>query len=214
MIRWNSSRVFAALSLVFVVLALSSEGLAAKKSRSFDMSGKWTINDELTTAAREALPEPKQSSGFLDGLRRSVNLEVGIPGVPVSAPVPGLGNDPDAEDDEADPLHSYGKVVAIEIRDWPESFGVDYGKGRGWMRPPNEKTVETVNNREITTKSGWHSERYVLRKTADDGSKMSEEFELINDGQQLKWTVVERRKGHPEITEVGIYDRVEQSAEN
>ena len=41
---------------------------------------------------------------------------------------------------------------------------------------------------------------------------MSEEFELINDGQQLEWTIVERREGHPEITEVAIYDLTNQPA--
>jgi len=214
MARWYSLRVFAAISLVFVIVAFSSDGRAAKESRSGNMTGEWAINDELTNEARESQPAPKETSGFLTGLRKSVNIGVGVPGTPIAAPVPGLGNNSETDDIEGAPLHSYGRVAAIEIRDWPDLFGVDYGKKRGWMYTPDETTVETVDKREITTKSGLRGDRYFVRKSADDGSKMSEEFELINDGQQLKWTVVERRKGLPEITEVAIYDRIDQPAED
>lgn len=211
--RWYSSRVFSAASLIFVVVAFSSLGHAAKESRSVNMTGKWAINDELTNQARQLLPEPKGPSR-LRGFTESVNISIGIPGTPVSAPVPGLGRDSEPGGSDGDPMHSYGRVTDIEIRDWPGQFGVDYGRSRGWMHTPDEKMVETVNEREIKTRSGWRGDRYIVRKSADDGSKMSEEFELINDGQQLQWTVVERRKGHPEITEVAIYDRIDQPAED
>ena len=209
MARWYSSRVFAAVSLIFVIVAFSTHGRAAKESRSVNMTGDWAINDELTDEARKSLPEPTEGSGLLTGLRKSININVGVPGTPVAAPVPGLGNNSETDDIEGAPLHSYGRVAAIEIRDWPDLFGIDYGKKRGWMYTPDETRVETVDKRKITTKSGWRGDRYIVRKSADDGSKMSEEFELINDGQQLKWTVVERRKGLPEITEVSIYDKVD-----
>ena len=214
MARWYSSRVFAAVSLIFVIVAFSSNGRAAKESRSVNMTGEWAINDELTDEVRRSLPEPKESSEFLAGIFKSTNISVSVPGIPVGVPVPGTGNDSETDDSEVAPLHSYGRVVAIGIRDWPDLFGIDYGKGRGWMYTPDETTVETVHNRKITTKSGWRGDRYIVRKSADDGSKMSEEFELINDGQQLKWTVVERRKGGPEITDVAIYDRIDQSAKD
>lgn len=213
MARWYSSRVFAALSLILVIAAFSSDGLAAKKSRSVNMTGAWAINDELSDEVRLSLPEPKQGSGFLGGIFKGTNISLGIPGIPVGVPVTGTGNDSENEDGEGAPLHSYGRVAAIEIRDWPDLFGIDYGKQRGWMYTPDETTVETVDERKITTKSGWRGDHYIVRKSADDGSKMSEEFELINDGQRLKWTVVERRKGLPEITDIAIYDRADQPAE-
>ncbi len=214
MARWYSSRVFVAVSLIFVIVAFGSHGHAAKESRSVNMTGEWGINDEITDEVRRSLPEPKESSGFLTGIFKSTNISVSVPGVPVGVPVPGTGNDSETDDREVAPLHSYGRVAAIEIRDWPGQFGIDYGNKRGWMYTPDETTVETVGIRKITTKSGWRGDRYIVRKSADDGSKMSEEFELINDGQQLQWTVVERRKGHPEITDVAIYDRVDQPAED
>ncbi len=210
MARWYSSRVFAAVSLILVIVAFSSHGLAAKESRSVNMTGEWAINDELTNEVRSSLPEPKKGSGFLVGIFKSTDISIGVPGMPV----PGLGNDSETDDSEVAPLHSYGRVAAIGIRDWPDLFGIDYGKKRGWMYTPDETTVETVGKRKITTKSGWCGDRYIVRKSADDGSKMSEEFELINDGHQLQWTVVERRKGLPEITDVAIYERVDQPAED
>jgi len=178
------------------------------------MTGEWAINDELTNEVRRSLPEPEKGSGFLTGIFKSTDISIGVPGMPGGVPVPGTGNDSENDDREVAPLHSYGRVAAIGIRDWPDLFGIDYGKKRGWMYTPDETTVETVGKRKITTKSGWRGDRYIVRKSADDGSKMSEEFELINDGQQLKWTVVERRKGFPEITDVAIYDRVDQPAED
>jgi hypothetical protein len=211
MTRWYSSRVFAAVTLIFIFVAFSSYGHAAKKSKSVNMTGEWAINDELTSEVRRSLPEPQKGSGFL-GLFKGTSISVGIPGVPVAVPVTGNGSE--NEETEVAPLHSYGRVAAIEIRDWPGQFGIDYGKKRGWMYTPDETTIETVNKREVKTKSGWRGDRYIVRKSADDGSKMSEEFELINDGQQLKWTVVERRKGLPEITDVAIYERVDQPAED
>jgi hypothetical protein len=211
--RANRVQTTLARSLACLLLAFALSANAARESRSVNMSGEWTINDELTQEIRKTLPAPKQGPGFFENFRKSVDLSVGIPGVPVSAPVPGMGSDGGSETSEATPLHSYGRVVAIEIRDWPPKFGVDYGKGRGWMLTPDEETVETIKKRDITTKSGWRGDRYTVRKSADDGSKMSETFELINDGQQLKWTVVERRKGQPEITEIAIYDKVEPTAE-
>ena len=214
MARWYSLRVFATVSLIFVIVAFSSHGRAAKESRSVNMTGEWAINDELTNEVHGSLPEPEKGSGFLTGIFKGSNISIGIPGIPVGVPVPGTGNDSETDDSEVAPLHSYGRVAAIEIRDWPNLFGIDYGKKRGWMYTPDETTVETVGERKITTKSGWRGDRYIVRKSADDGSKMSEEFELINDGQQLKWTVVERRKGLPEITDVAIYDRVDQPAED
>ncbi|MCH7981280.1 MAG: hypothetical protein IID59_07225 [Proteobacteria bacterium] len=214
MAHWYSSRVFAAVSLIFVIVAFSSDGGAAKESRSVNMTGEWAINDELTDEVRRSLPEPKEGSGFLTGIFKGTNISVSVPGIPVGVPVPGMGNDAETDDSKGARLHSYGRVAAIEIRDWPGLFGIDYGNKRGWMYTPDETTVETIGKRKITTKSGWRGDRYIVRKSADDGSKMSEEFELINDGQQLKWTVVERRKGHPEITDVAIYDRVDQPAED
>ena len=214
MARWYSSRVLAVLSLVFVVVAFSSHGHAAKKSKSVNMTGEWALNDELTDEARQLLPEPKESSGFFSGFFKRTDISVGIPGVPVGVPVTGTGKDSENDDNEGAPLHSYGRVAAIEIRDWPGQFGIDYGKKRGWMFTPDETTVETIDERKIKTKSGWRGDRYIVRRSADDGSKMSEEFELINDGQQLKWTIVERRKGHPEITEVAIYNLTKQPAED
>ena len=214
MAHWYSSRVIAAAILIFVIVAFSSHGHAAKESRSVNMTGEWAINDELTDEERKLLPKPKEGSGFLAGLFKGSNIRVSVPGVPVAVPVPGAGNDSETDDSKGARMHSYGRVAAIEVRDWPGQFGVDYGQKRGWMYTPDETTVETAGNRKITTKSGWRGDRYIVRKSADDGSKMSEEFELINDGQQLKWTVVEHRKGHPEITDVAIYDRADQPAED
>ena len=214
MTRWYQSHVFTAVTLFFVIIAFGAHGRAATMPRSVNMTGEWAINDELTDELRRSLPEPKKRSGFLTGIRERINITIGVPGTPVGLPVPGVGNDSVPDDSEGAPLHSYGRVAAIEIRDWPDLFGIDYGKKRGWMYTPDETTVETVDKRKITTKSGWRGDHYIVRKSADDGSKMSEEFELINDGQQLKWTIVERRKGLPEITDVAIYDRVDQPAED
>jgi len=212
--RWSSSRVFAAASLIVVIVAFSSNGHAAKEPRSVDMTGEWAINDEITDEVRESLPEPKKDSGFLSGIRERTNITIGVPGSPVGVPVPGLGNDSDPDDSDGAPLHSYGRVAAIEIRQRPDLFGIDYGKKRVSLYKPDETTVEKVDRRKVTTTSGWRGDRYIVRKSADDGSKMSEEFELINDGQQLKWTVVDHPKGRPEITDVTIYDRIVQPAED
>jgi len=214
MAHWYSSRAFATVCLVFAIIAFSSHGRAAKESRSVNMTGEWAINDELTDEVRRSLPEPKQGSGFFSRFFGGANISVGLPGMPGSVPVPGTGNDSETDDSAGAALHSYGRVAAIEIRDWPGQFGVDYGQKRGWMYTPDETMVETVNERKITTKSGWRGDSYIVRIKADDGSKMSEEFELINDGQQLQWTLVERRKGRPEYTDVAIYDRADQPAED
>lgn len=72
---------------------------------------------------------------------------------------------------------------------------------------PDATTTETINKRKIETSSGWRGDRYVIRKSADDGSKLPEEFELINEGTQLKWTVVDFPKRGFEVTDVAIYDR-------
>jgi len=209
-----SSPVFTAVSLIVVIVAFSADGHAAKESRSVNMTGAWAINDELTDEVRKSLPEPKEGPGFLARIFKGSNISVSVPGVPVGVPVPGAGNDSESGDSKGARMHSYGRVAAIEVRDRPGLFGVDYGQKRGWMHTPDETTVEMVGQRKITTKSGWRGDRYTVRKSADDGSKMSEEFELINDGQQLKWTVVERRKGHAEVIDVAIYNRADQPAED
>ena len=98
MARWYSSRVFAAVSLIFVIVAFSSNGRAAKESRSVNMTGEWAINDELTDEVRRSLPEPKESSEFLAGIFKSTNISVSVPGIPVGVPVPGTGNDSETYD--------------------------------------------------------------------------------------------------------------------
>ena len=213
MARWYPSRAIAAICLVFVVVAFDSQSHAASKTRSVDMTGEWKINDELTDVERESLPEPKRDSGIFSGIRRRTNITIGIPGTSVGVPVPGTGNDSETQDSEGEPLSSYGRVAAIEIRQRPDLFGIDYGKKRVSLHKPDETTTEKVDKRKITTTSGWRGDRYIVRKSADDGSKMSEEFELINDGQQLKWTVIDHPKGRYKTTDVAIYDKVVESAD-
>ena len=173
----------------------------------YEMEGAWAINDELTSEVRKTLPEPRQKSGFFSRFAKSTNLSVGVPGLP--GPVV-LGDDVDDDETEdvAGPMHSYGRVAVIEIREGPELFGVDYGLGRGFKYTPGETTVEDADGREITTKTRWRGDRFVVQKTAEDGSKLTEEFELINDGQQLQWTLVDHPKGGVKVTDAAIYDRV------
>ena len=204
--------VFTAATLLFIVVAFGTPD-PATSAPAVNMAGEWIINDELTDELRRSLPEPKRRSGFFSGIRERVNITVGIPGTPVGVPVPGTGND-SADESEGAPLHSYGRVAAIEIRQGPDLFGVDYGKNRGFLYTPNETMQEEVDGRNVTTTSGWRGDRYVIRKSADDGSKMSEEFELINDGRQLKWTIVDHPKGRAEVTEVAVYDLADQAAED
>ena len=192
-----------------VVVACVVSACASTPGDPINMEGEWAINDELTSEIRLTLPEPKQPSNFLGGFGKSTSVSVGVPGVPGGVPLFG----DDEEEKESARMHSYGRVAAIEIRQGPNLFGVDYGKGRGFLYTPNETTVEDVDDREITTKSGWKGDRYVVRKKADDGSKLSEEFELINDGQQLKWTIVDSPKGRAEVTDAAIYDRVKDKKE-
>jgi len=211
MLALTSSRGIAVLGLTLAVVALvavGSPGHAAKQARSVDMTGEWSINDELTREARKDLPEPKPAQGFFSRIFSGARVDVGIPGVPVSVPVDELGKGSD-DDNEAEPLHSYGRVAVIYLRQRPDQFAIDYGKDRYALYTPEETQVETIDKRKVTTKSSWSGDRYIVRIKADDGSRLSQEFELINDGQQLQWTVVERRKGEAEYTEVAIYDRVD-----
>ena len=129
------------------------------------MEGEWSVNDEATSAIRETLPEPKQPSGFLSGLG-GASVSVGIPGVPGSVPV---GGSDEKDKDPARSMHSYGRVVMIEIREGPNLFGVDYGFGRGFMYTLNETTLSEVDDRQITTTASRRGDRYVVRKTADAG---------------------------------------------
>ena len=119
MARWYSSRVFAAVSLIFVIVAFSSHGRAAEESRSVNMTGEWAINDELSDEVRGSLPEQEKGSGFLAGIFKGSNMSISVPGIPVGVPVPGTGSDSETGDSKGARLHSYGRVAAIEIRDWP-----------------------------------------------------------------------------------------------
>ena len=123
------------------------------------------------------------------------------PGVPATVPVSEMAKGDD-DDDEVKPLHSYGRVATLFLRQRPDQFAIDYGKDRYSIWTPEKTTVEKIDKRKVTTKSSWRGDRYVVKIKADDGSKMTQEFELINDGQQLQWTVVERRSGEAEYTEV------------
>ena len=185
---------FGMLFIVVVIVASGAYVHAATAPRSVNMTGEWAINDQLTDELRRSLPEPKQRSGFLSGIRKRTNITIGIPGTSVGVPVPGTGNDTEADDSEGAPLQSYGRVAAIEILQRPDLFGIDYGKKRVSLYKPDETTNEKVNRRKITTTSGWRGDRYVIRKSADDGSKMSEEFELVNEAVSSSglWLIIRK----------------------
>jgi len=202
------------LGMATLLILSGTQADAARTAKSVDMTGEWEINGELTSEARDALPEPRKRSGFLSGLMKRMHVSVGIPGTPASVPVPGTGSDSNPDDASSEPLHSYGTVAEIKIRQRPDQFAIDYGMKRVSLYDPDETTVEKIDKRKVTTTSGWRGDRYIIRTSADDGSKMSEEFELISDGRQLKWTVVDHPKGRPEITEVAIYDRIDAVAGN
>ena len=195
------------LSVAACVLLIAGCESTPSSTRSLAMEGMWTINDEATAELRETFPEPKQPGGFFSRFGKGASVSVGIPGVPGSVPIGG-------DDDESGPgnsMHNYGRVVIIEIREGPSLFGVDYGYGRGFMYTTGETTIEELDDgREVTTSVRGGGKRYSVRKSADDGSRLSEDFELINDGQQLKWVLVDDPKGGIKVTDGAIYDRVEE----
>lgn len=193
--------------VLLVLAACVSAGCASSAAPAGrPMEGMWVINDEATSKLRETLPEPKQPGGFFSRFGKGASLSVGIPGVPGSVPVGGDG----AESTPGTSMHSYGRVAVIEIREGPNLFGVDYGYGRGFLYTTGETTTAESDGRRITTTARGGGDRYIVRKSADDGSKLSEEFELINDGQQLKWILVDDPKGGIKVTDGAIYDRVQE----
>ncbi|MDX1507605.1 MAG: hypothetical protein R3358_04955 [Woeseiaceae bacterium] len=194
------------LSGCVVLAAALVGGCASTTSTGLPMEGMWVINDEATSELRETLPEPRQPGGLFSRFGKGASLSVGIPGIPASVPVGGDGE----EDAPGASMHSYGRVAVIEIREGPSQFGVDYGYGRGFMYTTGETSVAEADGRSITTTARGGGNRYVVRKSADDGSTLSEEFELINDGQQLRWILVDDPKGGIKVTDGAIYDRVEE----
>lgn len=205
-----TSSCLSVIVLIMLSVFATTPAIAAKSPKSVDMTGEWAINDTRTAEARESLPEPKKRSGFFSRLSKRVHVSVQVPGTPASVPLPGTGDDEETDNSRGSPLHDYGRVAVIKIRQRPDQFAVDYGNQRLSLLTPDETTTEKIDKRKITTKSGWRGDRYIVKKSADDGSTLSEEFELINDGTQLQWTVVDFPKGGFKVMDVAIYDRVDK----